>query len=78
MLLAGKIPNTSTRCMDFVEIFNIVQDLSTICFSLFSGCRASIVCSCHPIQECCNLFSGVGLSMRSLCFIYPASVFCKN
>ena len=38
VLLAGPISHTSTRCMDFVEIFNIVLDLSTICFSDFSGC----------------------------------------
>ena len=28
----------STRCMDFVEIFNIILDLSITCFSHFSGC----------------------------------------
>ena len=43
MLLAGPISHTSTRCMDFVEIFNIMLDLSITCFSRFSGCRASIV-----------------------------------
>ena len=38
LLLAGPISHTSTPCMDFVEIFNIVLDLSTTCFSHFSGC----------------------------------------
>ena len=42
MLLAGPISHTSTRCMDFVEIFNIILDLSITCFSRFSGC-----CSCR-------------------------------
>ena len=32
MLLAGPISHTSTRCMDFVEIFNIILDL--ICLLL--------------------------------------------
>ena len=38
VLLAGPISHTSTRCMDFVEIFNIILDLSITCFSHFSGC----------------------------------------
>ena len=38
LLLAGPISHTSTRCMDFVEIFNIILDLSITCFSHFSGC----------------------------------------
>ena len=59
MLLAGPISHASTRFMDFVEIFNIVQDLCTICFSRFSGCCALFVYSCHSILECYNLFSGV-------------------
>ena len=27
---------------------------------------------CHSILECCVLFSGVGLSIRSFCFIYSS------
>ena len=38
MLLAGPVSHTSAQYMDFVEIFNIVLDLSTIYFSHFSGC----------------------------------------
>ena len=38
VLLAGPVSHTSTRCMDFVEIFNIILDLSITCFSHFSGC----------------------------------------
>ena len=38
VLLAGPISHTSTRYMDFVEIFNIILDLSITCFSHFSGC----------------------------------------
>ena len=36
--LAGPISHTSTRCMDYVEIFNIILDLSITCFFRFSGC----------------------------------------
>ena len=43
VLLAGPISHTSTRCMDFVEIFNIILDLSITCFSRFSGCWASFM-----------------------------------
>ena len=43
VLLAGPISHTSTRCMDFVEIFNIILDLSITCFSHFSGCWASFM-----------------------------------
>ena len=38
MLFAEPTSHTSTQYMDFVEIFNIVLDLSTIYFSHFSGC----------------------------------------
>ena len=38
MLLAGPISHTSTQYMDFVEIFSISLDLSTIYFANFSGC----------------------------------------
>ena len=38
VLLAGPISHTNTQYMDFVEIFNIVLDLSTVYFSHFSGC----------------------------------------
>ena len=33
LLLAGPISHTSTPCVDFVEIFNIVLDLSAVFFS---------------------------------------------
>ena len=38
VILAGPISYTSTRYMDFVKVFSIVLDLSTIYFSHFSGC----------------------------------------
>ena len=38
MLLAGPISHTSTQYMDFVEMFDIVLDLSTIYIFHFSGC----------------------------------------
>ena len=37
MLLAGPISHTSTRYMDFVEIFNIILDLSITCFLILVG-----------------------------------------
>ena len=37
MLLAVPISHTSTQYMDFVEIFNISLDFSTIYFANFSG-----------------------------------------
>ena len=48
-----------------LSIFYISLDLSTIYFTHFSGCWASFVCSCHSILECCVMFSGVKLSIRS-------------
>ena len=38
MLLAGPVSDTSPQYMDFVEIFNISLDLSTIYFAHFIGC----------------------------------------
>ena len=70
VLLAGPISHTSTQYMDFVEIFNISLDLSTIYFAHFSGCWAFFVYSCHSILECYNLFSGVRLSIRSF-LLFP-------
>ena len=37
MLLAGPISHTSTRCMDFVEIFNIILDLLLLVFLILVG-----------------------------------------
>ena len=70
MLLAGPISHSSTQYMDFVEVFYISLDLSTIYCANFSGCRASFVYCCHSTPECYNLFSGVKLRKRSFCFIY--------
>ena len=42
MLLAGPISHTSTKYMDFVEIFNIVLDLSTIFFLILVGVELSL------------------------------------
>ena len=71
MLLAEIISHTSTHYTDFVEIFNISLDLSTIYFARSSGCRASFLSSCHSILHvsCCNQFFGVKVSIRSFCFI---------
>ena len=59
VLLAAPISYTSTQYIDFVKIFNISMDLSTIYFVNFSGFWASFVYRCHSILECCNLFYGV-------------------
>ena len=69
MLLAGPISHTSIQYMDFLEIFNISLDLSTIYLAHFSECLAAFVYRCHSILECFNLFSGVKLSIRLFCFI---------
>ena len=37
MLLAGPISHTSTRYMDFVEIFNIILDLLLLVFLILAG-----------------------------------------
>ena len=65
MLLVGPISHTGTHCIDFVEILNISMDLSTIYFDHFRRCCPSFVYSCHCILECCVMFSGVKLSIRS-------------
>ena len=72
VLLAGPISHTSIQYMDFVDIFNVSLNLSTIYFARLSGCWTSFVYSfysCYSILECYNLFSGVKLSIRSFCFI---------
>ena len=38
MLLAGPFSRTSIPFMDFVELFNVSLDLSTIYFAHFSEC----------------------------------------
>ena len=49
--------------MDFVKIFNISLDLSSIYFDHFSECFSFTVYSCHQINILGghNLFSGVKL-----------------
>ena len=69
MFLAGPVSHSIIQCMDFIEIFNLSLDFSTVYFAHFSGCSASFVCSCYSILECPDLFSGVKLSIRSFCFI---------
>ena len=48
-----------------LSVFYISLDLSTIYFTHFGGCWASFLCDCHSILECCVVFSGVKLSIRS-------------
>ena len=38
MLLAGSNSHTRIHYTDFVEIFNVSLDLSTVYFARFSGC----------------------------------------
>ena len=54
-----------TQYILILSIFYISMDLSINYFAHFSGCWASFVCSCHSILECCVMFSGVKLSIRS-------------
>ena len=86
MLLAGPISHTTIQCMDFVEIYNISLDFSYFFFHYifhfiifhFSGCLASFVYSCHSVLECYNPFSGVKLSIKLFCFIYPLLIVCAK
>ena len=48
-----------------LSIFYISMHLSTNYSAHFSGCWASLVCSCHSILECCVTFSGVKFSIKS-------------
>ena len=48
-----------------LSIFYTSLDLSTIYFAHFSAYRASFVCSCHSIPECCVIYSEVKLNIRS-------------
>ena len=57
-----------------LSIFYISTDLSTNYFAYFSGCWASFVCSCHSILECCIMFSGVKLSIRSLVLLQSSTL----
>ena len=77
VLLVGPISHTSTQYMDFVEIVNILLDLSTTCSSHFSGSWAPFVYSCYSIPICCNLLSEVKLSTRSFCSITIVTL-CAN
>ena len=38
MLLAAPFSHTGMKFMDFVKIFNVLLDLSSIYFAHFSGC----------------------------------------
>ena len=67
--MAGQTSHTSIKYMDFVDIFNVPLDLSTIYSACFSGCWASFVSSFYSILEWYNLFSGVKISIRSFRFI---------
>ena len=62
LLLVGPISQTSIHYMDFVEISNILLDLSTVYFAHFIRCRASFAYCCYSILECLlvNYFPAVG------------------
>ena len=66
MLLAGPIAHTSIQHMDFIEIFNISLDLSTVYCPRFSWCLASFVSSCYFIA----LFWNTITFICSFCFIF--------
>ena len=69
VLLAGPVSHTSTQYKNFVGIFNISPNLSTIYCAHFSRYWHSYVYSCHSVLECCNLFSGVE---------YKTVLFCSH
>ena len=48
-----------------LSIFYISLDLSTIYFTHFIGVKLPLCVRCHSILECCVMFSGVKLSIRS-------------
>ena len=70
MLLARPISHTSTQYMDFVKIFNISLDLSSIFILLILLGVELPLCIVVTIIECYNLFAGVKLSIRLFCFLY--------
>ena len=59
-------------------IFYISMDLSINYFAHFSGCRASFVCSCHSILECCVTVSGVKLSIRLFVLSMTMTSVCQK
>ena len=63
LLLAGPISRTHIQCKDFVDIFNILLDLSAVHSAhFFSGHGAFSAYSCYlcySIAEFCNLFTEV-------------------
>ena len=70
MLLAGPISHISIQYMDFVEIFNVSLDLSTLYFTflILVGVEFSFVygCySCYSVLECYNLFNLFNLFLES-------------
>ena len=67
-------PLYQIQYMNFVEIFNVLTDLSTIYFAGSSGCWASFVSSYYSILHCYNLFSANRLSIR-LCSQFAGSIF---
>ena len=55
--------------MDFVEIFHVLLDVSSIYFILFEG-SCSFISSCYSVLEHYSLFSEVKLSIsHSLLFL---------
>ena len=63
MLLAGPISHTSIQYMDFIEIFYVSLDFSTIYFAHFNGCIASL---CLVVTLSQNAIPSVPKKYRTL------------
>ena len=58
MLKVGQNSHTSIQYMDFVEVFSVSLDLSTIYFARFSRCLASFLSSSYSILNPITCFLG--------------------
>ena len=79
MLLAGPISHSSIQHMDFVEILNILLDLSTFyfIFLILVGVELYLCTAVIVDPECYDLFSGVKLSISVLCYFCSTELsFC--
>ena len=69
MLSAGLISHTSTHYMDFVEIFNVSLDLSTIYLAHLVGVQLPLCLVATLFRNALSCSLGVKLTTRSFGFI---------
>ena len=65
MLLAGPISHTSTQYINFVRFFTFYWIRQPFILLILVVVELPFVCDCHSILECCVVFSGVKLNIRS-------------